>query len=125
LAVTLLAVGAAAAAEAIFFLVGQMATSYADVGRKVAAAGHTIGTHNQNHPLRLEKMPFIKAEQEINEGIASVSAALGEPPAPSSPFQDWRAQIDQYLAFPEADDLERRLPCRRLDQDHSGTGAFR
>jgi hypothetical protein len=25
---------------------------------------------------------FIKAEQEINEGVASVSAALGEPPAP-------------------------------------------
>jgi hypothetical protein len=45
-------------------------------------AGHTIGTHSQNHPLRLDKMPFIKAEQEIHEGIASVSAALGEPPAP-------------------------------------------
>jgi hypothetical protein len=32
-----------------------------------AAAGHTIGT-SQKSPLRLEKMPFIKAEQEINEG---------------------------------------------------------
>jgi hypothetical protein len=32
--------------KAIFFLVGRMATTYPDVARKVAAAGHTIGTHD-------------------------------------------------------------------------------
>jgi peptidoglycan/xylan/chitin deacetylase (PgdA/CDA1 family) len=32
--------------KAIFFLVGRMATTYPDVARKVAAAGHAIGTHD-------------------------------------------------------------------------------
>jgi hypothetical protein len=100
-----------------------MATTYHDVARKVAA-GQTIGTHSQNHPLRLEKMPLIKAEQEIHEGIASASAALGEPPAPFLRIPGWRANRS-VLGIPEADDLERRLPRRRPDQDHSSTGAFR
>jgi peptidoglycan-N-acetylglucosamine deacetylase len=37
--------------KATFFLVGRMATTYPDVARKVAAAGHTIGTHSM--PVRL------------------------------------------------------------------------
>src|SRR5271163_3015199 len=36
--------------RATFFLVGRMATTYPDVARKVEAAGHTVGTHSQNHP---------------------------------------------------------------------------
>jgi peptidoglycan/xylan/chitin deacetylase (PgdA/CDA1 family) len=95
--------------KATFFLVGRMATTYPDVARKVAAAGHTPGTHSQNHPLRLDKMPFIKAEQEINEGIASVSAALGEPPAPFLRIPGL-ARTNAINGIPEADDLERRLP---------------
>ena len=63
--------------KATFFMVGRMALTYPDVARRVEAAGHTVGTHSQNHPLRLDKMPLINAEREINEGIASVTAALG------------------------------------------------
>jgi peptidoglycan/xylan/chitin deacetylase (PgdA/CDA1 family) len=88
-------------------------------------AGHTIGTHSQNHPLRLEKMPLIKAEQEIHEGIASMSAALGEPPAPFLRIPGLARANRSVLGIPEADDLERRLPGRRPGQDHSSTGAFR
>jgi peptidoglycan-N-acetylglucosamine deacetylase len=38
--------------KATFFLVGKMATNYPGVVHKIAAAGHTIGTHSQTHPLR-------------------------------------------------------------------------
>src|SRR6267154_1419466 len=68
--------------KATFFLVGKMATTYPDAVRKIEAAGHTIGTHSQTHPLRLHKVALSKAEQEINDGIASVTSVLGEPPAP-------------------------------------------
>jgi hypothetical protein len=40
-------------------------------------AGHTIGTHTQNHPLTMNKMPIERARAEIDDGIASVKAALG------------------------------------------------
>ena len=48
--------------KATFFLVGKMATTYPDVVHKIVAAGHTIGTHSQTHPLRLHKVPLAKAE---------------------------------------------------------------
>jgi peptidoglycan-N-acetylglucosamine deacetylase len=86
--------------KATFFMVGRMAMTYPDVARRVEAAGHTIGTHSQNHPLRLDKMPLINAEREIDEGIASVTAALGEPPAPflRIPGLARTNALDHYLA---------------------------
>ena len=45
--------------------------------RKLRDAGHTIGTHSQTHPLTMNKMPIERAKAEINDGIASVKAALG------------------------------------------------
>src|SRR5271166_2544038 len=50
--------------KATFFLVGKMATTYPDVVHKIEAAGHTIGTHSQTHPLRLHKVALAKAEEE-------------------------------------------------------------
>ena len=63
--------------KATYFLVGRMAQAYPAMARQVQAAGHTIGTHSQSHPLTFHKMPLARAEQEINDGIASVTAALG------------------------------------------------
>ena len=109
--------------KATFFMVGRMALTYPDVARRVVAAGHTVGTHSQNHPLRLDKMSLINAEREINEGIASVTAALGEPPAPflRIPGLARTNAIDHYLAsqnlltwsadFP-ADDWTRISPAQ-------------
>jgi peptidoglycan/xylan/chitin deacetylase (PgdA/CDA1 family) len=109
--------------KATFFLVGKMATTYPDVVRKIVAAGHTVGTHSQNHPLRLHKVPLGKAEQEISDGIASVTSVLGEPPAPffRIPGLARTSAIDQYLAsqnlmtwsadFP-ADDWTRISPAQ-------------
>jgi peptidoglycan/xylan/chitin deacetylase (PgdA/CDA1 family) len=64
--------------KATFFLIGKMAHTFPDWVRRIRNAGHTIGTHSYSHPLTFRKMPLDKAEFEINEGIAQVTAALGD-----------------------------------------------
>ena len=49
------------------------------LGAKEYEAGHTIGTHSQDHPLRFDKLADQQVQQEIDQGIASVGAALGDP----------------------------------------------
>ena len=44
---------AAQCVKATYFLVGEMAHAYPALVRRIYNAGHTIGTHSQNHPLRL------------------------------------------------------------------------
>ena len=63
--------------KATFFTIGRMATAYPEGVRKLAAAGHSIGTHSQDHPLTMNHMPIDRAKPEIDDGIASVKAALG------------------------------------------------
>jgi peptidoglycan-N-acetylglucosamine deacetylase len=63
--------------KATFFTIGHMAQSSPEGVRKLRDAGHTIGTHTQDHPLSMNRMSIERARQEINEGIASVKAALG------------------------------------------------
>jgi len=77
---------AAQCVKATFFTVGRMAQSSPEGVRKLRDAGHTIGTHTQNHPLRMNKMPIERAKQEIDDGIASVKAALGGDDAALAPF---------------------------------------
>ena len=72
--------------KANFFVIGQMARTYPEGVRKLRDAGHTIGTHTQDHPLTMNKMPIDRARQEIDDGIASVRAALGDDPAALGPF---------------------------------------
>ena len=63
--------------KATFFTIGRMAKASPEGVRKLRDAGHTIGTHTQNHPLSMNHMGIERAKQEIDEGIASVKAALG------------------------------------------------
>jgi peptidoglycan/xylan/chitin deacetylase (PgdA/CDA1 family) len=67
--------------KATFFTIGRMAHDYPQDLRRVLAAGHSIGTHSQNHPLSMNRMPIERARQEIDDGIASATAALGDPAA--------------------------------------------
>src|SRR5271166_5135576 len=60
--------------KATYFMVGRMATAYPDWVRKVAAAGHTIGTHSLSHPLTFHRMPLGKAQREIDQGFDAVQA---------------------------------------------------
>jgi peptidoglycan/xylan/chitin deacetylase (PgdA/CDA1 family) len=72
--------------KATFFLVGNQAKANPDGVRKVLAAGHTIATHTQSHPYGMQRLPLERAKAEIDGGIASVTAALGDQSAALSPF---------------------------------------
>ena len=63
--------------KATFFTIGRMAQAYPEGVRKLRDAGHSIGTHSQDHPLSMNRMSIERARQEIDDGIAS-TAALGD-----------------------------------------------
>src|SRR5213080_2954528 len=64
--------------KATFFIIGGMAQSAPEGVRKLRDAGHSIGTHTQNHPTGMKRMSIERARQEIDDGIASVKTALGD-----------------------------------------------
>ncbi|WP_249119402.1 MULTISPECIES: polysaccharide deacetylase family protein [unclassified Bradyrhizobium] len=76
---------AAHCAKATFFLVGRQANANPEGVRKMRDAGHTIATHTQNHPGNMNQLPLDRAQKEIEDGIASITAALGDGTAPA-PF---------------------------------------
>ena len=88
--------------KATYFLVGEMARAHPDAVRQIEAAGHTIGTHSETHPLTFHKMPEAKAEQQINAGIASVASVLNDrsrlAPFFRIPGFLRRESVEQYLA---------------------------
>jgi peptidoglycan/xylan/chitin deacetylase (PgdA/CDA1 family) len=67
--------------KATYFLVGEMARAYPSIVRRLYNAGHTIGTHSQNHPYAFQRLSMARVEQQVDGGIASVDAALGDPKA--------------------------------------------
>jgi peptidoglycan/xylan/chitin deacetylase (PgdA/CDA1 family) len=73
--------------KATFFLVGQQANANPEGVRKVRDAGHTVATHTQHHPSSMQRMPLDRAQKEIDDGIASVTAALGDGTAPAPFFR--------------------------------------
>jgi peptidoglycan-N-acetylglucosamine deacetylase len=89
--------------KATFFEIGQMARAYPEGVRKLRDAGHSIGTHSQNHPLTMNHMPIERAQQEIDDGIASVKAALGDDTTALGPFfripgLERATVVEDYLA---------------------------
>src|SRR3989440_887443 len=73
--------------KATFFLVGRQANANPEGVRKVRDAGHTVATHTQNHPSNMNRLPIDRAQKEIEDGIASVTAALGDGAAPAPFFR--------------------------------------
>jgi peptidoglycan/xylan/chitin deacetylase (PgdA/CDA1 family) len=69
---------AAHCVKATYFVIGKHVRDYPDILKKIHAAGHTIGTHSQTHPLSFHRMTAARAEKQIDEGIASVRAVLGD-----------------------------------------------
>ena len=72
----------AACTKATFFVVGRMARAYPDLLRREDADGQTIGTHTWHHPATLGAYSYAAGVNEIDRGIAAVTAILGHPPAP-------------------------------------------
>ena len=113
--------------KATFFIIGRMARGFPEGVRRVRDAGHSIGTHTENHPLSMNRMPIERARQEIDDGIAATTAALGTGgPAPFFRIPGLlRAEgVEDYLAskgiqtwsadFP-ADDWRHVSPARVYD----------
>jgi peptidoglycan/xylan/chitin deacetylase (PgdA/CDA1 family) len=71
---------AANCVKALFFNVGEMARAYPAVTHRVHDDGHTLGTHSETHP-HFDRIPVERVRQEIDEGIANVAAAAGDPSA--------------------------------------------
>jgi peptidoglycan/xylan/chitin deacetylase (PgdA/CDA1 family) len=76
---------AANCVKATYFLVGEMAQARPYLVRRIYNEGHSIGTHSQNHPFGFEHLPMERVVRQVNGGIASVDAALGDAKA-LSPF---------------------------------------
>jgi peptidoglycan/xylan/chitin deacetylase (PgdA/CDA1 family) len=76
---------AANCVKATYFLVGEMAHARPYLVRRIYNEGHSIGTHTQHHPFAMQRLSMQRVESEVDGGIASVDAALGDPRA-VSPF---------------------------------------
>ena len=92
--------------SATFFIVGRMARLHPELVRRAYAEGHTIGTHTMNHPLRFRALVPPRAQQEIDEGIAAVTAALGDPRKVAPFFR--------FPGFARTQDAEDYLALRHL-----------
>jgi len=123
-----------------YFLIGKMARNFPEVVRRIHDAGHTIGTHSYSHPLSFHRMSLERAQFEINEGIASVTSALGDGASPAPFFrvpgllradgvehylasrnlQVWSADFlaDDWLRIGPAQVYSRAL--QRIEADHKG-----
>jgi peptidoglycan/xylan/chitin deacetylase (PgdA/CDA1 family) len=69
---------AAECVKATYFIIGRHARDHPDILRRIHAAGHTIASHSERHPLSFNRMSVARAETEIDQGIASIRAVLGE-----------------------------------------------
>jgi peptidoglycan/xylan/chitin deacetylase (PgdA/CDA1 family) len=69
--------------KAIFFPIGKHASYYPEILKKVAEAGHSIGSHTWSHiDLSKKGVKFEDAKAEIEKGVSAVRAAVGGPTAP-------------------------------------------
>jgi peptidoglycan-N-acetylglucosamine deacetylase len=97
---------AAQCVKATFFLVGHMAHEFPAAARRVYEAGHTVGTHSEDHPCRFGTLSLPKMRREIDRGIADVGAALGDP-----------KELAPFFRIPglaRSDTVERELAARSL-----------
>lgn len=92
--------------KATFFIVGKMAQQYPQVVRREYEAGYTIGTHSQDHPQPFNKLSADRLNYEIDAGIASVSAALGD--------RDEVAPFFRIPGFGRSQAVEDALAARSL-----------
>jgi len=85
-----------------YFLVGEMAKTYPDLVRRIYNSGHVIGTHSMHHPLTFNRMNSAALASEVDDGIAAVDAAVGDPRAVAPFFRIpglLRSNaVDTYLA---------------------------
>ena len=106
-----LAALAAQCVKATFFPIGKHATNHPEIIKKVAADGHTIGSHTWSHQ-NLEKLSVQEAMDEIEKGVSAVRLAVGGPTAPFFRFPALRhpPELVKYLG-------ERNIGIFSTDMD--------
>ena len=113
--------------KATFFLVGRMARANPAAVRRIYNAGHTVGTHSQNHPIRFDRISGARIGDEIDDGIASVIAALGDAKALAPYFRipglGRTPAVEAHLRSRVAGGVELGHAGRRLAQDQRQPGA--
>src|SRR6267154_715552 len=81
---------------------GRLSQAAPEGVRKLRDAGHSIGTHTQNHPSSMNGMSIERARREIDDGIASVKTALGDDTALAPFFRipglSRTEAVEDYLA---------------------------
>src|SRR6516164_6111541 len=106
---------AAQCVKVTYFLVGEMARAFPATVRRIYEEGHTIGTHNEDHPTRFGELPVERMRHEIDRGISDVSAALGDP--------KYLAPFFRIPGLARSDVVERELAARELSVFSSDTVA--
>jgi peptidoglycan/xylan/chitin deacetylase (PgdA/CDA1 family) len=79
--------------RATFFSIGKHATYYPEILKKVAAAGHTVGSHTWSHAdlqAVVKKGGLDPAKEEFEKGASAVRMMAGVPIAPFFRFPDLR-----------------------------------
>jgi peptidoglycan/xylan/chitin deacetylase (PgdA/CDA1 family) len=82
--------------KATFFVVGDMVNDSPEIVRRLVSSGHTVGTMTQTH-ADLSKLRPAEAVKEIDSGINSATAALGDAHALAPFFRDPYLNISQEV----------------------------
>jgi peptidoglycan/xylan/chitin deacetylase (PgdA/CDA1 family) len=92
--------------KATFFLVGRMARSFPNIVKRIHDEGHTLANHSQSHPFNFHTMSVADAAREIEDGFASIGAAVGDP-----------AKVAPFFRFPgllRQDSVEHYLRSKQV-----------
>src|SRR5215467_12695393 len=90
---------AAECVKATFFVLGENVVDDAELVRRIAKEGHTIGTHAFEH-VELDKLPFEEATKAIDRGLKVATDALqGTVPAPffRAPMLELSPQLEKHI----------------------------
>jgi peptidoglycan/xylan/chitin deacetylase (PgdA/CDA1 family) len=104
---------AAECVKATFFTLGSNAATDPDQIRRIASAGHTVGSQTFNH-VSLAKLPVAAAREEIDQGVDALNAAL-QGDLQRTPF--FRAPMLQLSPQTERYVLSRGMNVWSMDVD--------
>lgn len=76
------------AARATFFMIGRNVERHPELAREIAARGHEIGNHTQNH-LLLPVLPRNMMLREMERASSAIEAATGQRPSLFRPPMGW------------------------------------
>jgi peptidoglycan/xylan/chitin deacetylase (PgdA/CDA1 family) len=80
-------------ARATFFVLGSRAAQHPDVVRRIAAEGHTVGTHTQSHRVGFHFASPAAVQREISQAIDVVRGILATTPTLFRPPQGLRTPL--------------------------------